>query len=178
VVWEAVKSYLANQRQGNAATKSRSFVSGGGRKPWRQKGTGRARQGSIRAAQWVGGYTVFGPRPRDYHYRLPKKIRRLALTSVMSQRAADGNVAVVDDLSLAVPRTKTMARLFTGMEAGGRKVCLITRGADANVLKSCRNIPGISVLPHNAMNVYDLANADVIVFTEGALGGIAEVFGS
>jgi len=108
VVWEAVKSYLANQRQGNASTKTRSYVRGGGKKPWRQKGTGRARQGSIRAAQWAGGYTVFGPQPRDYHYRLPKKLRRLALTSVLSRRAEEGNVAVVEELSYSAPKTKTV----------------------------------------------------------------------
>lgn len=178
VVWEAVKSYLANQRQGNASTKSRSFVTGGGRKPWRQKGTGRARQGSTRAAQWVGGYTVFGPTPRDYHHRLPKRMRRLALFSVLSARARDGKVAVLDDLKLEEPKTRTVAGLLEKMEMGGHKVCLVTRGSDQNVYKSCRNLQTVSVLPHSAMNVYDLANAEVVVFTEGALDGIKETFGS
>ncbi|NNF05127.1 MAG: 50S ribosomal protein L4 [Candidatus Eisenbacteria bacterium] len=177
VVWEAVKTYLANQRQGNASTKSRSYVSGGGRKPFKQKGTGRARQGSIRAAQMVGGYTVFGPHPRSYNKTLPKKIKRLALTSVMSARAQDGNVAVIDELSLNDPKTKTMMGVFNNMELGDRKVCLITKDSNPNIFLSCRNIPGVSVLPHSAINVYDMTNADVLVFTEGALNGIQEVYG-
>lgn len=178
VVWEAVKCYLANQRQGNAATKTRSFVSGGGRKPYRQKGTGRARQGSTRAAQFVGGYTVFGPQPRDYEYHLPKKMRRLALFSVLSRRAGDGNVNVVDELSLDAPKTKAMTELFAAMQLAGRKICLVTRGSNRNVFMSCRNLPKVSVLPHSAMNVYDLVNADVLVFTDGALDGIKEIYGS
>jgi len=178
VVWEAVKSYLANRRQGNAATKSRSFVSGGGKKPWRQKGTGRARQGSTRAAQWVGGYTVWGPHPRDYHYRLPKKMRRLALTSVLSQRAQDGMVAVLEEPRLDKPTTKTLAGVFSNMEIGDRKIVLVLGEHNQNLLLSCRNLPKVTVLPSAALNVYDLAGSEVVVLTEAALSGITEAYGS
>jgi large subunit ribosomal protein L4 len=177
-VWLAVKTYLANQRQGTAKTKSRSFVSGGGKKPYRQKGTGRARQGSTRAAQWVGGYTVFGPQPRDYSSKLPKKLRRTALFSVLGDRARTGDIAVVDDLKMETPSTKTVAGMLDAMGVGDRKVCVVTKGSDLGVHKSFRNLPKVRVLPHTSMNVYDLVNADVLVLTEGALGGITEVFGS
>ncbi len=178
VVWEAVKTYLSNQRQGTVATKTRSLVRGGGKKPWRQKGTGRARQGSIRSAQWVGGATVFGPQPRTFSTKLPKKIRRLAMVSALSQRAQDGNVAVVDRLEFETPKTGTVVRLLENAGIGGRKVCFITQGSDMNMVKSCRNIPGVKVLPHSAMNVYDLVDADVVCFTPDALEGIKEVYGS
>ncbi len=178
VVWEAVKTYLSNQRQGTVATKTRSLVRGGGKKPWRQKGTGRARQGSIRSAQWVGGATVFGPQPRTFSTKLPKKIRQLAMVSTLSRRAQDGNVAVVDRLEFTAPKTGTVVRLLENAGIGGRKVCFITQGSDMNMVKSCRNIPGVKVLPHSAMNVYDLVEADVVCFTPDALEGIKEVYGS
>jgi len=178
VVWEAVKTYLSNRRQGTAATKTRSLVSGGNSKPWRQKGTGRARQGSTRATQWVGGATVFGPTPRSYSARLPKKIRRLAMVSALSRRAQDGNVAVVDRIEFETPKTGTVARLLENAGLGGRKICFVTQGSDMNMVKSCRNLPGVKVLPHSAMNVYDLIEAEVVAFTPGALEGIKEVFGS
>ena len=177
-VWLAVKTYLANQRQGTVRTKTRSLVSGGGKKPFRQKGTGRARQGSTRAAQWVGGYTVFGPKPRDYSSKLPKKLRRTALFSVLGDRARTGDIAVVDDLKMETPSTRTVAGMLKEMGVADRKVCVVTRGSEPGVHKSFRNLPKVRVLPHTSMNVYDLVNADVLVITEGALGGITEVFGS
>ena len=125
VVYDALRSYLANQRQGTVATKTRSFVSGGGKKPWRQKGTGRARHGSIRSPIWVGGGTVFGPQPRDYNYRLPRKMRSLAIRTVMSDRARDGNVFVIDDLSFTEPSTKTVAALLKTLNVSDRKVLVV-----------------------------------------------------
>jgi large subunit ribosomal protein L4 len=178
VLWQSVQIYLANQRQGTAATKTRSLVRGGGRKPWRQKGTGRARSGSNRSPVWVGGATVFGPQPRDYSAKLPKKVRRLALVSALSQRASEGNVAVVDGFRFDAPKTASVARFMRGVGLDGRKVCFITRESDPAVLKSCRNIPGVTVLSQGALNVYDLMNADVLVVTTEALDGLREVYGS
>lgn len=178
VVWEAVKCYLANQRRGTSATKTFSMVRGGGRKPFRQKGTGRARQGSSRAPQYVGGATVFGPQPRDYSYRIPKKLRRLALASALSQRASEGNVTVLDEPAMAAPKTKSVAVLVKAIGLAERKVCFITSGADRNFVKSCRNMPGVTVLPHSAMNVYALIDAEVLIVTPTALEGIKEAYGS
>ena len=178
VIWEAVKTYLANQRQGTRATKTISFVRGGGRKPWRQKGTGRARHGSIRSPLWVGGATTQGPQPYEYSTRLPKKTRRLAMASALSLRAREGNVAVVDHPGLTQPKTRVIADMVKSIGFGGRKVCLITQGADPAVVKSCRNIPGVTVLSHTAMNVYDLVNAEILLLTPGAVSGIGEAFGS
>lgn len=178
VIWEAVRTYLANQRQGTRATKTISGVSGGGRKPWRQKGTGRARHGSIRSPLWVGGATTHGPQPRIYSSRLPKKTRRLAVASALSLRAREGNVAVVDHPELSQPKTKVISDMVKSIGFGGRKICFITEGADPAVVKSCRNIPGVSVLSHSAMNVYDLVNAEILLLTPGAVSGIGEVFAS
>ena len=176
VVWQAVRAFLAAQRQGTASTKTRSNVRGGGRKPWRQKGTGRARAGSIRANQWRGGYTAFGPLPRSYNQRLPKKVRRQALVSVLSDRAQNGKVAVVDDWQMEAPKTRTVASALDAMGLGSQKVCVVTAGSQPNVFKSFRNLPRVMVLPHSALNVYDLANADTVVITHDALGGMTEVF--
>jgi len=178
VIWEAVKAYLASQRQGTAATKNISKVRGGGKKPWRQKGTGRARHGSTRSPLWVGGATVFGPRPRNYGYRLPKKTRRLAMVSALSLRAREGNVAVVDAPSLEQPKTRAVVDLMKNVGVDGKKVCFITQGADTTMVKSCRNLPGVKVLPHSALNVYDLVDAEVLLLTPDAVHGIQEVFGS
>lgn len=178
VVWEAVKCYLANQRRGTASTKTRSYVTGGNSKPWRQKGTGRARHGSTRSPIWVGGATTFGPQPRDYSYKLPRKIRRLAMVSALSARAREGNVVLVDEFKLDAPKTKAVSGLLDAMGVSGRKVCYITQGSDPVTLKSCRNIPEMTVLPHSAMNVYDLVNAEFLILTPGALEGIKEAYGS
>ena len=178
VLWQSVKVYQANQRQGTAATKTRSLVSGGNTKPWKQKGTGRARHGTSRSPIWVGGATTFGPRPRDYSQTLPRKVRRLALTSAMSLRAREGNVTVVDDFALEAPRTRTVSGFMKLAGLSGKKVCFITAEASETVVKSCRNLAGVEVLTGSALNVYDLMNAQVLVVTRGALKGLEEAFGA
>ena len=176
VLWQSVKVYQANQRQGTAATKTRSLVKGGNTKPWKQKGTGRARHGTTRSPIWVGGATTFGPRPRDYSQTLPRKVRRLALTSAMSLRAREGNVTVVDDFALDAPRTRTVAGFMKSAGLSGKKVCFITEQANETVVKSCRNLAGVEVLSGGGLNVYDLMNAQVLVVTRGALKGLEEAF--
>lgn len=178
VLWESVKIFLANQRQGTVSTKTRSKVRGGGRKPWRQKGTGRARAGSIRSPIWTGGATVFGPQPRSYRSRLPRKTRRLALVSAMSQRALEGKIAVVDGFTFEAPRTKVVADFVKAAGFEGNKVCFITLNTEEAAVKSCSNIPGVSILTQSTLNVYDLMNADMLVFTSEALEGVKETFGS
>ena len=178
VVWEAVRCYLANLRQGNASTKTLSFVQGSGRKPWRQKGTGRARAGLRRAPHWRGGAAVFGPRPRSYAYRLPKKVRRLALFSALSQRAREGKVGVFEGFDMKAPRTRVVTDFLKAAGISGNKVCFITRGSDAHLVRSVRNLPRVTVLPHSALNVYDLVNAELLVVSRDALEGIQEVFGA
>ena len=178
VLWQSVKVYQANQRQGTAATKTRSLVSGGNTKPWKQKGTGRARHGTSRSPIWVGGATTFGPRPRDYSQTLPRKVRRLALTSAMSLRAREGNVTVVDDFAIETPRTRTVSGFMKSAGLSGKKVCFITDQANEIVVKSCRNLAGVEVLSGRALNVYDLMNAQVLVVTRGALKGLEEAFGA
>jgi large subunit ribosomal protein L4 len=178
VVWEAVKAYRSSQRQGTAATKGRSEVRGGGRKPWRQKGTGRARHGTIRSPIWKGGGIVFGPHPRDFAERLPRKARRLAMVSAMSQRAQEGNVAVVHDFSFQAPRTRTVVDFVKAVGLEGRTVCFITAAADASAVKSCHNIPGVEILNCSTMNVHDLVRAEVLIFTSEALEGMKEAYGS
>jgi len=178
VLWQSVKVYQANQRQGTAATKTRSLVSGGNTKPWKQKGTGRARHGTSRSPIWVGGATTFGPRPRDYSQTLPRKVRRLALTSAMSLRAREGNVTVVDDFAIETPRTRTVSGFMKSAGLSGKKVCFITDQANETVVKSCRNLTGVEVLSGRALNVYDLMNAQVLIVTRGALKGLEEAFGA
>lgn len=170
---KVVVNQLANRRQGTAATKSRGAVRGGGRKPWRQKGTGRARHGSIRSPQWVGGGVVFGPTPRDYSYRLPKKARRAALKSALSAKVAAGNVVVLDGLSLAEPKTKTMAAVFKALDA--KKPLLVLAEWDTNVELSTRNIPGAVLAKSGGLNVYDILNSQKVVFTKDAVAKLEEV---
>ena len=178
VVWESVKMYMANQRQGTASTKGRSEVRGGGKKPWRQKGTGRARVGSIRSPIWVGGGTVFGPRPRSYRKQQPQKVRQLAMTSALSQRAKEGNVAVVEGFTFNEPKTSVVTTFLKAAGLEGRKVCFITGQSDPVAVKSCRNIAGVQILARGGMNIYDLVKADVLVLTSEALDGIEEAYGS
>ena len=178
VIWESVKTYLANQRQGTAGTKTRSEVRGGGRKPWRQKGTGRARAGTIRSPLWKGGSTVFGPHRRDFSKQVPKKTRRLALVSALSQRALEGNVAVVDGFTFDTPKTRTVVNFVKAAGMNGRKLCFITRGSQPTAVKSCRNLPGVEVLTHATLNVYDLVKADVLIFTPEAIEEVRETYGS
>jgi large subunit ribosomal protein L4 len=174
VVYDALRSYQANQRQGTVATKTRSLVSGGGKKPWRQKGTGRARHGSIRSPIWVGGGTVFGPQPRDYSYQIPRKMRTLAIRSVLSDRARDGKVVVIDDISLDAPKTKTVATLLKQLNLGDSRVLIVGGAPDQNLYRSVRNIAGAQILPAGQLNVYDLLACDVVVLTKSGLEGMKE----
>ena len=171
-VHAAVVNFLANQRQGTQSTKTRSEVSGGGRKPWRQKGTGHARQGSTRAPQWTHGGIVFAPKPRSYRYTLNKKVRRLALKSALSAKAAAGSVLVVDGLSMDEIKTKTFQTFLNSVGAG--KAVVVT--ACPNVVKSARNIPGVVTTPANLINVYDIVNANQLIVDKAALATIEEVF--
>ena len=174
VVHDVVKNHLANCRQGTQSALTRAEVSGGGKKPWRQKGTGRARQGSTRAPQWTHGGIVFAPKPRDYSYTLNKKVKRLALKSVLSAKAASGDVLVVDDLNLDSFKTKAMQSLLNSVEAG--KSVLVTPEVRENVYKSARNIPGVTVTTATILSVYDIVNAKRLVIDKAALAVIEEVF--
>ena len=174
VVHEVVKNHLANCRQGTQSTLTRAEVSGGGIKPWRQKGTGRARQGSTRAPQWTHGGVVFAPKPRDYSYTVNKKVKRLALKSVLSAKAQEGNVLVVDGLEMSEVKTKTMAAFLKAVEAG--KAVLVTPDFNQNVVLSARNIPGVITTAAKLLNVYDVVNAKQLVIDKAALAVIEEVF--
>jgi large subunit ribosomal protein L4 len=174
VVHEAVKNHLANCRQGTQSALTRAEVSGGGKKPWRQKGTGHARQGSTRAPQWTHGGIVFAPKPRDYSYTINKKTRRLALKSALSAKAAEGAIVVVDGLALDEIKTKSMQTLLDAVQA--TKAVVITAGVNENVVKSTRNIPGMVTSPANLINVYDITNAKQLVIDKAALAVIEEVF--
>ncbi len=172
VVHDVVKNHLANCRQGTQSSLTRAEVSGGGRKPWRQKGTGHARQGSTRAPQWTHGGIVFAPKPRSYRYVLNKKVRRLALKSVLSDKAASGSVLVVDKLEMGEIKTKTFQGFLNAVES--KKAVVVT--ACPNVVKSARNIPGVVTSPANLINVYDIVNANQVIIDQAALAAIEEVF--
>ena len=172
VVHDVVKNHLANCRQGTQSSLTRAEVSGGGKKPWRQKGTGRARQGSTRAPQWTHGGVVFAPKPRSYRYTLNKKVRRLALKSALSSKAAAGNVLVVDKLEMSEIKTKTFQGFLNAVES--KKAVVVT--SDSNVVLSARNIPGIVTSPANLINVYDIVNANQVIIDQAALAAIEEVF--
>ena len=174
-VHDAVKNHLANKRQGTQSALTRAEVSGGGRKPWRQKGTGRARQGSTRAPQWTHGGIVFAPKPRDYSYTLNKKARRLALKSVLSAKAAEQSIIVIDSIKMDAPKTKEFAAFLNAVGAQG-KALVVTAAPDMNVVKSGRNIPGCEVTFANLINVYDALNANKLVVDQAALQKIVEVF--
>ena len=174
VMNDMVKNYLANQRQGTQSALTRSEVSGGGKKPWRQKGTGRARQGSTRAPQWTHGGIVFAPKPRSYSYALNKKVKRLALKSALSAKAASGDIKVVDGLKLDEIKTKTMRGFLAGIGAG--KSVVITPEVDEIVVKSARNIPGVVTTTAKVLSVYDIVNANQLVIDKAALAIIEEVF--
>ena len=175
VVHDVVKNHLANCRQGTQSALTRAEVSGGGRKPWRQKGTGRARQGSTRAPQWTHGGIVFAPKPRDYSYTLNKKSRRLALKSVLSAKASEQNIVVIDSIKMEAPKTKEFAAFLNAVGVTG-KALVVTAAADENVVKSGRNIPGCQVTFANVINVYDVVNASKLVVDQAALQKIEEVF--
>ena len=174
-VHDAVKNHLANKRQGTQSALTRAEVSGGGRKPWRQKGTGRARQGSTRAPQWTHGGIVFAPKPRDYSYTLNKKAKRLALKSVLSAKAAEQNVVVIDEIKKDAPKTKAFAAFLNAVGCTS-KTLVVTANADQNVVRSGRNIEGCEVTFANLLNTYDVLHADKLVVDQAALQKIQEVF--
>ena len=175
VVHDVVKNHLANCRQGTQSALTRAEVSGGGRKPWRQKGTGRARQGSTRAPQWTHGGIVFAPKPRSYAYTLNKKVKRLALKSALSAKAAENNIVVIDAIKMDSIKTKTFANFLSAVGAE-KKPLVVTAEADQIVVKSGRNIPGCEVTFANLLNVYDIVNANKLVVDKAALQKIEEVF--
>jgi len=174
VVHEVVKNHLANRRQGTQSALTRAEVSGGGRKPWRQKGTGRARQGSTRSPQWTHGGVVFAPKPRDYSYSVNKKTKRLALKSVLSDKAASGNLIVIDDIKLDAIKTKSMVAFLAAI--GATKALVVTEALNENVIKSADNIPNVLTSTANLINVYDIINAKQLVVSKAALSVIEEVF--
>ena len=175
VVHEVVKNHLANCRQGTQSALTRAEVSGGGKKPWRQKGTGHARQGSTRAPQWTHGGIVFAPKPRSYSYELNKKVKRLALKSVLSAKAAQGEIVVVDKVALDAIKTKDFRSFLTAVKADG-KAAVVTPEVNEIVVKSARNLPGVTTAPAKLINVYDLLNAKTLVIDKEALAVIEEVF--
>jgi large subunit ribosomal protein L4 len=175
VMSDFVRMQLANKRVGTSSTKTRAEVSGGGKKPWRQKGTGRARVGSTRNPVWTGGGIVFGPKPRDYSYRLPRKVRRLAMKSALSSKVLDNNIIVVDELKFDEPKTKLMVETLQALNSGN-KTLVVTADGDANVAKSARNIPGVKPLRVDFINVYDLLKYDTLLITKDAVARVEEVY--
>ncbi|WP_044444749.1 50S ribosomal protein L4 [Bacillus spizizenii] len=174
VVFDAILMQRASLRQGTHKVKNRSEVRGGGRKPWRQKGTGRARQGSIRSPQWRGGGVVFGPTPRSYSYKLPKKVRRLAIKSVLSSKVNDNNIIVLEDLTLDTAKTKEMAAILKGLSVE-KKALIVTADANEAVALSARNIPGVAVVEANGINVLDVVNHEKLLITKAAVEKVEEV---
>ena len=170
----AVVNYLANQRQGTQSTKTRAEVRGGGRKPYRQKGTGRARQGSIRSPQWVGGGVVFAPKPRDYSFKLNKKVKRLALQSALSTKVAEGKIIVLDELTLAAAKTNEMVKVLENIKCGN--ALIVMDGSNENVILSARNIPEVKTASVSTINVYDLLKYNTLVVTKEAVEKIQEVY--
>lgn len=175
VLHTAVKAYLANQRQGTQSTLTRTEVSGGGRKPWRQKGTGRARQGSTRSPQWTHGGVALGPKPRKYKMSVNKKVRKIAICSALSDKVAGGNMIVVDSITADSYKTKTMVNMLSAIGAG-KKSLIVLADNDNKVVKSCANIEGVKTAPYNTVNVYDILNADTFVVTKEAAEKLEEVF--
>ena len=175
VVHEVVKNHLANCRQGTQSALTRAEVSGGGRKPWRQKGTGHARQGSTRAPQWTHGGIVFAPKPRDYSYVLNKKVKRLALKSVLSAKVAEGQMVVIDSIKMDAIKTKDFRAFLSAVKADGKSL-VVTPAKDETVIKSARNIPGVETAMAGLINVYDILKAKYLVLDKEALAVIQEVF--
>jgi large subunit ribosomal protein L4 len=172
VLHQAVKVYLNNQRQGTHMTKSRSFVSGGNQKPWKQKGTGRARQGSTRAPHWRGGGVVFGPTPRDYRTDIPRKVRQLARKSALNARAREGALHVIERLAFRAPRTAQLAGLLGSLGLDGRKALVLTAGHNPNAYLSGRNLPTVEVMAYPEASAYDILWSEAVVVEEGALTGV------
>lgn len=171
---QVVVALLANKRQGTQSAKTRAEVRGGGIKPWRQKGTGRARQGSIRAPQWIKGGVVFAPKPRDYRMSIPKSMRRVAMLSALTSKVQNDEMVVLDSLTLEVPKTKEVVKMLNAFNA--KKTLIITAEANETVYKSARNIEGVAVLPVNNINVYDLLKYPKVIMTKDAVSKIEEVY--
>ncbi len=178
VMYEAVRVFLANQRQGTVATRSRSEVSGGGRKPWRQKGTGRARAGSTRVSHWRGGGLAFGPKPRDFGMRMPKKLKRLALKSALSAKAAEGEIVVLENFEMTETSTKRLAIILGSLGLGDGRILLVVKEAGTHLLRSAHNIRNLKVELARELNTYDLLHAGQVVMTEDAVEAVEEVFGA
>ena len=172
---QVVVALLANKRQGTQSAKTRAEVRGGGIKPWRQKGTGRARQGSIRAPQWIKGGVVFAPKPRDYRYRVNKKVKRLAMKSVLSAKVADNEMIVLNEIKFDEPKTKEMIKMLANVKAG-KKALIVMAEKDENVIKSAANIPGVRTALVGTMNVYEIINHTNFIVTEEAIKKIEEVY--
>ncbi|ABS35100.1 50S ribosomal protein L4 [Clostridium botulinum] len=171
---QVVKALLANKRQGTQSAKTRAEVSGGGIKPWRQKGTGRARQGSIRAPQWIHGGVVFAPKPRDYRMSIPKSMKKVAIKSALTSKVNENLMVVVDEIKLETPKTKEVVKMLNSFNA--KKTLIITNNAEENVYKSARNIEGVQIIPVNNINVYDVLKYDKVVITKDAVSKIEEVY--
>ena len=175
VLYEVVKNQLANKRQATQSAKTRAEVRGGGRKPWKQKGTGRARQGSTRSVQWVGGGVAFAPKPRSYKYTLPKKVRRLAMKSALSSKVQNSEVIVLDALNMDAPKTKEFAQILNNINAA-KKALVVIADKNDNVIKSARNIEGVQTALVNTMNVYDILKYDSFIITTDAVKKVEEVY--
>ena len=175
VMHAMVVNYLANQRQGTQSALTRAEVRGGGRKPWRQKGTGHARQGSIRAPQWTKGGIVFAPKPRDYSYTVNKKVRRLAMKSAFSTKAQDNDIIVIDSITLDEFKTKTIVKMLSAV-GSEKKALIVLPEVDKKVIKSANNIPGVKTAQVNELNVYDMLNADKLIIVKDAVAKIEEVY--
>lgn len=177
VVHQYIVNYLARQRQGTASVRGRSEVRGGGRKPWRQKGTGRARVGTIRSPLWRGGGIVFGPQPRQYGYNMPKKMKRLAIRSALSDKALAERIRVIDRIDLEEPKTKAVAEMMSRLELNGKKCLLLDEGKSDKLVLSCRNLKQVKYCRAGLANGYDVLNADYLILTKAGLEKVQEVFG-
>lgn len=175
-IYLSVKAYLANQRQGTHKSKERGEVSGGGKKPWKQKGRGGSRAGTIRSPLWVGGGTIFGPRPRDYRQELPKKVKKLARISALSSKVKDEQLVVVEDFNFESPKTKNLMQLLNALKINGKRVLLLTNGNLPEIYKSGRNIPKMKILEADKASTYDILNNQVLLLQESALGLITKTF--
>ncbi|MGO1469592.1 MAG: 50S ribosomal protein L4 [Tissierella sp.] len=173
--YQVVKNQLANKRQGTQSTKTRAEVRGGGRKPWRQKGTGRARQGSIRAPHWTGGGVVFAPKPRDYSYKTPKKIKRLAMKSALTSKVEENEIIVIDEFKIDSPKTKDMVNILNKLSAD-KKALIVTLNPETNVIKSANNLPGVQTTIVSNLNVYELLKYNSLIITKEAVRKVEEVY--
>lgn len=175
-IYLSVKAFLANQRQGTSKSKERGEVRGGGKKPWKQKGRGGARAGTSRSPLWVGGGTIFGPRPRDYRQDLPKKVRRLARKSALSYKAKDSQLLVIEDFNIEQPKTKEFSKILSALKVNGKKVLLLTELNNQNVYRSGRNIPKVKVLEASKASTYDLLNNQILILQKSAVKEIEKTF--